>query len=85
MNRLSRTLATVLLTFSVFPIYANELASPSTAEMFALMDSDKNGTLSKTEALQDEGLSATFEETDADGNGEISLPEYEVFAQSSAL
>jgi len=46
-------------------------------DLFSALDSDKSGSISKEEAKAHATLSALFEEVDVDGNGEISLTEFE--------
>lgn len=53
-----------------------EKKAPNPAKMFAKLDADKSGELSKEEVAKNKGLVKKFDKLDADESGELSLDEY---------
>lgn len=48
----------------------------SADQKFERLDKDEDRAISRTEAQEDDSLSATFASVDADGDGELSRSEY---------
>ena len=69
------TVASLLLPFSIVASQFLELsgASPVT---FDQVDRNRNGLLSRQEAVNDPSLSVTFETADANGDGSLDPYEY---------
>ncbi|MBN7818614.1 EF-hand domain-containing protein [Bowmanella yangjiangensis] len=55
------------------------LASGNISDLFAALDKDGNGALSKEEASAESRLAAAFDEIDSDGDGQISRAEFDKY------
>ncbi|MFC4700725.1 EF-hand domain-containing protein [Glaciecola siphonariae] len=64
------------LSLSLMFVASVMVQANASEELFTALDLDQSGTISQTEASAHSGLSALFNEVDADSDGEITYAEF---------
>ncbi|WP_102797781.1 EF-hand domain-containing protein [Bowmanella denitrificans] len=65
--------------FAFILFFLPAMGAFATSDLFAALDKDGNGAISKAEAAAESRLAAVFDEYDTDGDGQISRAEFDKY------